>query len=178
MKHGEMPQAAIYPDPPPVPVLLLLVIVVPLVLLVNMFLLKPYRCLLTSVILNAWPFYFCLWLRQLNPDSRSPFWCELYVIVELFAAALSIQPPLSPRPDTIGAVLGFLSVVLGITTIYLVRADLLKHYNEREPIGLYLSPVATLLFSFLYFQVKLYEVSEIKRQQAKKAALDAFLLRN
>jgi hypothetical protein len=59
---------------------------------------------------------------------------------------MSIRQTSSVLYDAIGGILQIASVMLGIATIYLIRSDLLKHYNEREPIGLCLGGVPTWFF--------------------------------
>jgi hypothetical protein len=127
---------------------------------------QPYKNLFNSLVVDAWVFYLCLWIRALDPDARSPFWCDAYVVVELACAAMTIQQNPSALHKKITEILALASTVLGIVTIYLIRADLQKHYNEREPIGLQLSPVKTFFFSFLYFQSELYEIAQFKKRQA------------
>jgi hypothetical protein len=109
----------------------------------------------------------CLWIRTLDPDARCIFWCDAYVIVELACAATTIRQTTSALHEWFTDILAFLSAVLGIATIYLIRADLLKHYNEREPFGLELGPTKTFFFSFLYFQSQLYDIAQFKKRQAE-----------
>ena len=49
----------------------------------------------------------------------------------------------------------------------MIRADLLRHYNEREPIGINLSPGMTFFFAFFYIQSQLYPIAQLKRRKAK-----------
>jgi hypothetical protein len=128
---------------------------------------QSYQNLLNSLVADAWVFYFCLWIRALDPESQSPFWCDVYVVVELACAATTIQQSPSARHMWITGILGLASSVLGIATIYLIRSDLKKHYNEREPIGLQLNPWMTFFFSFLYFQSQLYGIAQFKKRQAE-----------
>ena len=121
--------------------------------------------LVNSIAGDAWAFYLCLWIRSLDSDARSPFWCDVYVIVELAYAALAMrQNPSRIEHETI-ALLGLASVVLGIITIFLIRSDLERHYNEREPYGLHLSGVMTFFFSFLYFQYYLYDIAKWREKE-------------
>lgn len=162
-----------YPPPPRVHWLVLLLAWSAASYLIKFFAPQPYQPLLNSLIPDAWAFYLCLWIRQLNPESRSAFWCDVYLIVELAFASLTIQQHPSPTIDILITVLGLASGILGIATIYLIRADLLKHYNEREPIGLHLDGFMTLFFSFLYFQSQLYPIAQLKKRQAEGFATAA-----
>jgi hypothetical protein len=155
-----------YPPPPAVHWFALLLASIAAGILINWLAPAPYRNLLQSLVGDGWAFYLCLWIRQIEPDSHTAFWCDAYVVVELGYAALTIrQNPIGLLEITTG-ILGFASFALGIATIYMIRADLLKHYNEREPIGIYLSPVLTFFFSFLYFQSQLYEIAKQKKRLA------------
>jgi len=156
-----------YPPPPRVHWLVLLVISIVSTNLVNSYAPHPYRELLNSLPVDAWAFYLCLWIRKLDPDAHSPFWCHVSVIVELGYAAATIRQNPSHTLEYLIGVLAVISLALGIATIYLIRADLLKHYNEREPIGLQLGPVLTFFFSFFYFQSQLYDIAQFKRRQAQ-----------
>ena len=49
---------------------------------------------------------------------------------------------------------------------FVMRRDLLKHYNEDEPIELSLGIWMTLFFSIYYFQYHLREIALFKREQA------------
>ena len=140
-----------YPPPPRVHWFALFLAWTAINYLIKFFTPQPYQTLLDSLVPDAWAFYLCLWIRHLNPESRSVFWCDAYLVVELAFAALTIQPHPSPTIETLISLLEISSGILGIATIYLIRADLLNHYNEREPIGIYLGPVMTFFFSFLYF---------------------------
>ncbi|MGD0737184.1 MAG: hypothetical protein ABR976_18785 [Terracidiphilus sp.] len=162
-----------YPSPPRVHWLVLALVWAAIGYLIDQLAPQPYRNLLNSLIPDAWAFYLCLWIRQLDPESKSAFWCDVYLVVELACASLSIQQHPSVTIDTLTNLLLIASGVLGIATIYLIRADLLKHYNEREPIGIELNGVLTFLFSFLYFQSQLYPIAQLKKRQAEGIATAA-----
>jgi hypothetical protein len=83
--------------------------------------------------------------------------------------------PSAPQPPSLGLAIvslasGLLRIVLWIVTIYVVCAELLKHYNEQEPVGLRLNGFMTFFFSFLYFQSRLYVITQFKKSR-KKAKL-------
>jgi hypothetical protein len=157
-----------YPSPPRVHWFVLLCAFTVIKILVGIYAPLPYRGLFDSIAGDAWAFYLCLWIRSLDSDARSPFWCDVYVVVELAFAALSARQ--NPSPIVYGtlALLGLASAVLGIATIFLIRSDLERHYNEREPYGLHLSGAMTFFFSFLYFQYHLYDIA--KRREQDRAA--------
>jgi hypothetical protein len=153
-----------YPSPPRVHWFVLLCTFSLVQILVGMYTPLRYHALVNSIVGDAWAFYLCLWIRSLDSDARSPFWCDVYVIVELAYAALDMRQNPSRIVDGTIAFLGFASAVLGIATIFLIRSDLVRYYNEREPYGLQLSGVMTFFFSFLYFQYHLYDIAKRRDQ--------------
>ena len=155
-----------YPAPPSIRPFTLFLVWFILACLIEQYAPEPYRELLNSLVVGGWALYLCLWIRRLDPDCKCAFWCDVYLVVEIACASLTIRQHPSQGLQSLIVALGIGSGVLGIATIFLIRYDLQKHYNEREPIGLHLGPVKTLLFSFLYFQSKLYEIAEFKRRQA------------
>jgi len=56
-------------------------------------------------------------------------------------------------------------MAFGTLLTFVIRAELLKHYNEREPAGLKLGLFMTFFFSYLYFQYHLYKIALAKKQQ-------------
>ena len=154
-----------YPPPPRVHWLVLLCAFTLIKILVGTYTPPRYHELVDSIAGDAWAFYLCLWIRSLDSDARSPFWCDVYVIVELAYAALDMRQNPSRTLDQAIAFLGLSSAVLGIVTIFLIRSDLERHYNERELYGLHLSGVMTFLFSFLYFQYHLYDIAKWREKE-------------
>ncbi|MDR3736986.1 MAG: hypothetical protein P4L10_15805 [Acidobacteriaceae bacterium] len=128
-----------YPPPPRLHWFVLLVAVVGAEALVSLFVHSPYRELLFNLIIAVWPIYICVWLRKIDPRSSALYWA---------IASLAT---------------GFLFAwLLWIVVVFEVREDLLDHYNRREPIGLRLHIIPTILFSFVYFQ---YHLRRIARQK-------------
>lgn len=127
-----------------------------------------YQKLLNSLAIDAWVFHLCRWIRQLDDRARSPFWCDVYVVVELAYALLCIRPNLAHADVT--SDLGLASFCLGLWTIYLIRSDLLRHYNQCEHYGLELNGFLTYFFSFLYFQSQLYPIAQAKKREAQERA--------
>ncbi len=156
-----------FPAPPRIHWFILLLVWWGLGALIGLLAPKQYQNLFNSLVADAWVFYLCVWIRNLNPDSKCPFWCDVYVVVELACAITTIRQNPSGLHMWITEILGFASAILGIVTIYLVRSDLQKHYNEREPIGLQLGSIMTFFFSFIYFQYHLYDIAQFKQRQAE-----------
>ncbi len=154
-----------YPPPPRVNWIALLVFFTAIDLLVNSIVPAPYRPLLESLAGDAWAFYLCQWIRSLESDARSPFWCDVYLIVEIAAAALSARHNLSPALKDTEIALAVASGILGIATIFLIRSDLERHYNQREDYRLHLNGAMTFFFNFLYFQYHLNRITKWREEQ-------------
>ncbi len=153
-----------YPAPPKVHWIVLLVAYWCFEFLIAEFAPLAYQDLLSSLVVDAWAFYLCRWIRSVNPEARSPLWCDIFVVVELIFAGLGVwqNPPLFIQ--VLVAALGLASFVLVIATIWLIKGDLEKHYNEQEPVGLVLNGLMTLMFSFVYFQFHLCRIAREKQQ--------------
>jgi hypothetical protein len=125
---------------------------------------ESLRTPLSSLVLDAWALYICLWIRRLDSDSMAAFWCGASVVFELaWLAAASRQHP-SPRLVTLIETLAIICVALWIVMIWVIRAELLKHYNRREPIGLQLRLLRSFVYSFIYFQYHLNEIARLKNR--------------
>ena len=59
--------------------------------------------------------------------------------------------------------LGLISIVLALASRFVFRAELLRHFNGPEPMGLHLSWWMTLFFGGLYFQYHFNRINELKR---------------
>jgi|SRR5580698_7205485 hypothetical protein len=130
-----------FPPPPALNWLVLFLATAAAELLVIWLVPPPIREFLVNVVIAAWPIYLCFWIRKIEPGSLSIYWA-----LASFAT-------------------GFLfSWILWIVVIFEVREELLYHYNKREPIGLRLNLVLTLLFSFVYFQ---YHLARIAREKLR-----------
>jgi len=129
-----------------------------------------YQKLLNSLIIDAWAFRLCLWIRTLDPDTRSPFWCDVFVVVEIAYALMSMRQNQSIVAQDITDYLKIASFCLGCWMLYLIRSDLLKHYNQREHYGLELNGLMTYMFSFLYFQSQLYPIAKAKKLECDQRA--------
>jgi hypothetical protein len=131
---------------------------------------EKYSDLLQSLVVDAWVFYLCHWIRRLNPEAKSPFWCDVYVVVQLATTALGDFIHLSPAVEIVVDVLVVAWIVLGIVTIFLIRSDLEDHYNNREHAGLVLNGVMTFFCSFVYFQYHLYDIGRRKHRAQSQMA--------
>jgi hypothetical protein len=133
---------AIYPPPPRLHWTILFVAIAGSEGLVLWLVRQPYREFLVNLVIAAWPIYLCIWIRKIDQRSLSLYWA-----LASFAT-------------------GFLfSWLLWIVVIFEIREELVEHYNRREPIGLRLNLILTLLFSFVYFQ---YELNKIYRDKTRQ----------
>jgi len=55
-----------------------------------------------------------------------------------------------------------------ITAIYVIRAELTRHYRQQEQFPMTLGLFMTFCFAFIYFQYHLYDIAEYKHQQRMK----------
>jgi hypothetical protein len=109
---------------------------------------QPYREFLVNLVIAAWPIYLCIWIRKIDDRSLSLYWA-----LASFAT-------------------GFLfSWLLWVVVIFEIREELLDHYNRREPIGLRLNLVMTMLFSFVYFQYHLNRIAKEKSREMEEVAV-------
>ena len=159
-----------YPAPPDVHWIMLLAAWVIFAILFMICTSKDDWEFFSSLTIDVWALFICIWIRKLDKSSLSIYWCGAYVAVQL-----ACSMPSAPQPPSLGLAIvslasGLLRIVLWIVTIYVVRAELLKHYNEQEPVGLRLNGFMTFFFSFLYFQSRLYVITQFKKSR-KKAKL-------
>jgi hypothetical protein len=167
--NANTPQAATaveYPPPPRVHWTVLLLAWFVLFVLIASFTPPAYQVLLVSLVADAWAFRLCLWIRSLDTGARSPFWCDVAIVAQLGYVLLGLRQNRSPAELDIQTTLGLATFFLSLWTIYLIRSDLLRHYNQREPYGLELNGALTYFFSFLYFQAKLYPIARAKSRAA------------
>jgi hypothetical protein len=162
-----------YPPPPNVHWLVLVAVYVLVEILTVWLLPRPYQAFVDSLLFYAWGFYLCLWIRKLDPVAQSLSWLNRYALVDFALLFMMVRENPSGLEQFVIAILAIGSFVLGLNTIYQIRADLLNHYNRREPIGLHLGGVLTFFFSYFYFQSQLNEISAFKRDQAEACAINA-----
>jgi len=154
----------VYPPPPDVHWGTLLSAEVVITVLAVFIFPKAYWNLVSTLVIDAWAIYLCLWLHKLDARFMSIFWCAAFVASQLAIVAPSALQPSSAGITIVAGILALISLCTWIVTIYVIRAELHIHYNVREPIGLYLSGAMTLFFSFLYFQYHLYKIAQLREK--------------
>ena len=118
--------------------------------------------IVTNLLGALWCVYICLWLRRLDADSRALYWILAGTGAQLIdgVVTLTVDPEVSWWPTLFSVAYG-LSFLVGI---YVIRAELERHYNQREQFSLSLGLVMTFFFSFIYFQYHLYDIAEIRKR--------------
>jgi len=124
---------------------------------------KAYWALIASLVADVWLVYLCLWIRRLYPAFMSLFWCVAFVALELAFTFPGAPLAVSKDITILASGLVMLDVLLWIVTIFVLRAELHFHYNQREPVGLYLSGAMTFFFSYFYFQYHLRRIARLKK---------------
>lgn len=140
------PYSTLYPAPPRLHWAILLVALVGSEFIATR-LPHPYNDILENVFIAVWPIYLSIWIRKVHYRSLSLYWA-----LASFAT-------------------GFLfSWILWIVVIYEIREELLEHYNRREPVGLRLNWILSLLFSVVYYQYHLRRIALEKDQVTRELA--------
>jgi hypothetical protein len=131
----------VFPAPPRVHWAVLLLLIASAEALVCWLFHGPYRNFAIYAVAAAWPTYLCFWIRRLNPRASSLYWAIASIVTGY----------------------GFLfSWLLWVVVIFELREELLDHYNRREPFGLRLNWLFTILASVIYFQ---YSLNKITRER-------------
>lgn len=161
-----------YPAPPSVHWLVLFVAWFAVLLASYFFAPPDWRQTLPNLIFSLWIFYFCFWLLRLDRSSKGLYWAFASVAGELF---LSFFHDNSTNTSWTGiaaiAIVVLVSFALPFITIFVIRAELLRHYNQREPVDLKLNPLLTLLLSYIYFQYHLFDIAQRKAQIARESVI-------
>lgn len=119
--------------------------------------------MVVNLLWALWCVYICLWLRRLNPNSMALFWILAFTGLELTYDVVALR--IDPRESLLPALLALAYAVPLIIGIYVIRAELERHYNRQEDRSLTLGPFMTFFFSFVYFQYHLYDIAEARRRE-------------
>jgi len=141
-----------FPAPPRVHWAVLLVLIAAAEALVCYLFPGPYKNFAIYAVAAAWPTYLCFWIRRLNPRASSLYWAIASIVTGY----------------------GFVfSRLLGVVVIFELREELLDHYNRREPIGMNLNWIMTIVGSVIYFQFALNKVSRQKEAVEEISAIES-----
>jgi hypothetical protein len=119
----------------------------------------------------AWAFYFCIWLRRIEPTSKSLFWLVGSIAVGAISLILTTIAHFNHLLLETADWLGTLAIVLYLACIFVIRSELVRHYNRRENYTLVLGPIMTFFFSFCYFQFHLYDIAMQRRKEREALAV-------
>lgn len=152
-----------YYDPPNVPWWFLLIF---FFLLGGIAALLPDSLLwiiVVKLLWGLWCIYLCFWLRRLDPNSKALLWILACTALDL--VRVIVRSTIDAKESLLPALAGLAYVVIFVIGIFVIRAELERHYNQQERLRLKLSPVMTFFFSFVYFQFHLYYIGEVRRQK-------------
>jgi len=142
----------VFPAPPHVHWAVLLVLIASAEALACWLFPTPYRNFAIFAIAAAWPTYLCIWIRKIEPRASSLYWA----IASLVTGC------------------GFLfSWLLWVVVIFELREELLDHYNRREPLGMRLNWILTILGSVIYFQFALNQIAHQKESALDLVSLES-----
>jgi hypothetical protein len=155
-----------YPAPPAVHWFALFLIIFFLAVIVWIFIPGSRTSLFSPIFPAAWAVYLCLWIRGLNPRSRTIIFADIHLAFALIAALVS---PFALPSSLLKGLLDLWLVggfVFYLLMVFGIRDELEEHYSEREPISLKLSPYMAFFFSIYYFQYHLYRIAKEKQAQS------------
>ncbi len=115
-----------------------------------------------GVFASLWAVFVSYWLQKVSSKCMT---LVLFGIAALLAIVQLVFQYLVPLQN-LSEWSGLSGVIVWIIAAFSMRRDLLKHYNEDEPIGLSLGVWMTLFFSIYYFQYHLREIALFKQEQA------------
>jgi GYF domain 2 len=150
MHPGGMPK--LFPDPPDLPWWI--------ALLIGAFTLGFF--------FQIWDIVQSAWMKRVDRNSIAVF---LY-IAEFVVFLMKLPSTLHNVAHNFGAAtymetpsrwLIITGVILLLASRFVLRSELLKHFNGPEPIGLRLNWLWTLLFGGLYFQYEFNCINQVKR---------------
>lgn len=118
-----------------------------------------------GVFAGLWALVIGAWLKRVRPQSSA---LALYLIFDVLGAALLVSILLPQRVHLV-AWLPVFAVVVWIIASFVMRDDLMIHFNGDEPVGLSLGIWATLFGSIYYFQSHLSAIARLKRELRESA---------
>ena len=117
-----------------------------------------------------------LWLKKVEPASKILMYYLIFMAFEvlnlgttfgkmaLFSRGRFTEMSSSNIPlSLLSALISIGVLVMFILYRFTMRADLERHFNGPEPVGLRLGPIMTFFFGGLYFQYHFNRINEIKQ---------------
>lgn len=133
-----------------------------------MAMMKIWLPLLARVIYSAFVLMQILWFRKVNPKSLA---YPLYLVYITFSLILPIVQVVLPGRGIADDLATIAVALLGTCTNFVFRGELQHHYNEVEPIGIYLNGAMTFFFARYYFQYHFRKIALLKDEAAAMQAL-------
>lgn len=109
----------------------------------------------------AWIIVQAVWLRRVQPNSKSILYVTTAVALFLLSGVFSA----SRETKDIAGVVQIVGVIVWLIGVFSMKASIEEHFNTAEPIGLRLSGVMTFFFNFIYFQYHFTEIAQLKKRQ-------------
>jgi hypothetical protein len=117
-----------------------------------------------------WDIVQSAWLRRIDRSSTAVVYYVGVAILYLLKLPHTVRDMqynfgygLAPDPSHLATLLFWLGLALLLTSRFLFRKELCRHFNGPEPIGLRLGWIMTLLFGGIYFQYHFNRINEVKR---------------
>src|ERR1700678_756178 len=156
-QQSRLDYSSAYYDPPRVPWWFLLILFVLLGGIASLLPDSLIWMIVVDLLWGLWCIYIGFWLRRLDPNSKALFWILACTALDL--ARTFVRTTIDAKESLLPAFLGLAYAVVLCIGIFVVRAELERHYNQREGISLKLGPFMTFFFSFVYFQYHLYYIA-------------------
>ena len=158
-----------YPAPPGAHWAILLIFWIAIIIPSRCYFPNALSLLVARTVFSLWPLYLCLWLLRLNSESKALYWVFASVVIKLVQIASLVLHIFPMAQIAFRISIDIADLAIPIVAIFVIRSELQKHYNEREPFGLELDPWLTLVFAYFYFQFHLRDIAYFKKRQGEAA---------
>lgn len=117
----------------------------------------------------GWDLYEAVWMRRVDRGSVAVWLYGASAIAFVWKIPTTVQNILynvgvgDAVNQSHPVLFALVSAGLAIAARMVFRAELLRHFNEREPLGLRLNWFLALLFGGIYFQYHFNRINELKR---------------
>ncbi|NYF80302.1 hypothetical protein [Granulicella arctica] len=119
-------------------------------------------------VVDAWSFIQAGWLRSVDKRSTALYWYIGASLMAFLIWAFTRGGKLSSAVDA-GVSIAFFGIVFA--GVFVFRRDMQRYFNEKDNVGLHLSPWMTLFFSTLYFQYHFHDIAQFKSRHPEISTL-------